>query len=344
MGGSAKRRQDKNVCHIDQSGKVTLEDIARECGCSRAAVSFALNRNHPIGDELKDRIFAAVDKLGYRPYGSYGRSQKRLVAVLSGWDFDPYTQKLYYSELQRHGFVMQICPLPRLPLTSQDEEVFKQLQKDPLLVGVINLHPDLNSFDLLKRIPGVPTVISDRRGSMLSSCSVDVEQLGVLAADYMCKLGCRQAAYVLWDEDSMDRKKIVQGLKERTEGRILLHFIEQSREDSSPDALCAKLQETYQSGVRMFFVQNTILARTLLQWSYRQRLFIPQDLSVFTIDYLTDAANLTPPLTAITFPYEKNIRLTVETLVANIHRQPAPEQKLACYIVERASTRLVENK
>ncbi len=48
-------------------GEITLEDVARESGVSRAAASRALNNREGVRDEVRDRIRLTAEELGYRP-------------------------------------------------------------------------------------------------------------------------------------------------------------------------------------------------------------------------------------------------------------------------------------
>jgi len=63
VGAAGKKRK--------RTGKrVTLEDIARHCGASRASVAQVLNRHgtdFPISEAMIQRVEASVRKLGYRP-------------------------------------------------------------------------------------------------------------------------------------------------------------------------------------------------------------------------------------------------------------------------------------
>ncbi|MFC8799142.1 LacI family DNA-binding transcriptional regulator [Promicromonospora sp. NPDC057138] len=47
--------------------RVSLLDVAREAGVSKSSVSNVI-RNHPhVRDAVRERVQAAIDKLGYRP-------------------------------------------------------------------------------------------------------------------------------------------------------------------------------------------------------------------------------------------------------------------------------------
>jgi DNA-binding LacI/PurR family transcriptional regulator len=45
----------------------TIADVCKEAGVSKATVSRVLNNTGQVTEETKERVFAAIDKLGYRP-------------------------------------------------------------------------------------------------------------------------------------------------------------------------------------------------------------------------------------------------------------------------------------
>mgnify|MGYP002352029830 FL=1 len=183
-----------------------MADVAREAGCSKSAVSYAILRNHPLSEELKARIFAAIERLEYHPYGSRSRPEKRAVALLADTAPDNSNRivHMFRGELQKHGLITQQYSLPRYtPFTSKDAELFSLLNNDPNLAGIICIHPDINSFDLLKRCKNVPSVIYHRENSMLSHILVLHQQIGELAAKHLVRLGYPKAGFVMFDEPEL---------------------------------------------------------------------------------------------------------------------------------------------
>jgi len=52
---------------IQTNRSITIEDVARAAGVSRAAVSKVIRDAYGVSDEMKAKVGAAIDELGYRP-------------------------------------------------------------------------------------------------------------------------------------------------------------------------------------------------------------------------------------------------------------------------------------
>jgi LacI family transcriptional regulator len=52
---------------IQVNHSITIEDVARAAGVSRAAVSKVIRDAYGVSDEMKDKVSAAISELGYRP-------------------------------------------------------------------------------------------------------------------------------------------------------------------------------------------------------------------------------------------------------------------------------------
>lgn len=52
---------------IQTNRSITIEDVARAAGVSRAAVSKVIRDAYGVSDEMKTKVGAAIDELGYRP-------------------------------------------------------------------------------------------------------------------------------------------------------------------------------------------------------------------------------------------------------------------------------------
>ncbi|MDD3154722.1 MAG: substrate-binding domain-containing protein [Victivallaceae bacterium] len=227
-------------------------------------------------------------------------------------------------------------------MSSALPQIAALLNNDSNLAGIICTHPDVNSFDLIKRCKNVPLVIYNRKGSMLSNGGSDIGRIGELAAAEFCRLRVKKAAFLMFDErNTNDSVQIIQAIQEYpalTRAGIAFEIAIQPRETLSEKAIAPVMEHLFDSGVRALLLQNTYLAERVLQWAYRRRMRIPEELSLFCVDFEGFAGFLSPPVSAITFPLEEIAKYTVESLMAKIEHRSIPEKRFSPYWLDRGST------
>lgn len=63
----------------------TMQDVAKRAGVSLSTVSYAMNGTRPISEETRQRVFAAMEELGYRPHAlarGLASKRSRILALL----------------------------------------------------------------------------------------------------------------------------------------------------------------------------------------------------------------------------------------------------------------------
>lgn len=71
----------------------TIADVAEAAGVSRSTVSYALSGKRPISDEVRQRVLAAVDELGYTPNAgarALASAQTHVIGVLAEFYADEF--------------------------------------------------------------------------------------------------------------------------------------------------------------------------------------------------------------------------------------------------------------
>ena len=328
---------------VKKSPKITLADIAREVGCSKSAVSYAILRNHPISEELRQRIFKAIDRLGYQPYGSRIRTSRKAVILLTDQWASTREILLFQEKLQEHGLLCQQCQLPRhADALNGKEDFYCFLNHNPLIAGIICLHPDINSFDLMKRVKNIPATIFCREDSMLCPSSVQLEALARLSVNHLLWINQRRVVFVMLEEPAPYAASIFNFIRQDSrlaKNGIRLEPFSFPMNQLSESNLAVRLDQIRQNGIRTFLTNNVALTLPILQWAYRRHYYIPNDLSIFAIDYCEESGQCVPPLTAVALPLEKLVDLTVEALLCKIANRPFPPRILNPILIDRGSTK-----
>ena len=93
----------------------TLKDVAAECGLTVTTVSRVLNNRGYISDETRKKVFAAMEKLNYKPNEvarSLSKKTTKTIGVIV-----PHIRHPYFSEMisnienaaGKHGYKIILC-------------------------------------------------------------------------------------------------------------------------------------------------------------------------------------------------------------------------------------------
>ena len=176
-------------------GTVTMADVAREAGVALGTVSKVVN-GQSVGAEFREKVAAAIDKLGYR-YNSSGKALRtdrtNIIALIIPNTINPYFALLanYVNlELEKQGYRMTLC-FSDYDI-GREQELIRLLQQNRV-DGVIAL-----TYNPSLVIPeGLPFVTIDRFFSVSVPCvASDNFGGGWLAARKLYELGCRRLAFL----------------------------------------------------------------------------------------------------------------------------------------------------
>ncbi|MBM3300897.1 MAG: LacI family DNA-binding transcriptional regulator [Deltaproteobacteria bacterium] len=335
----------------DSRQRVTQQDIADYVGVSRATVSAVVNRTRYVSPELREKILAAIEELGYVP-DIVARSMKTNRTMTIGLVLPNILSPIWATIARGVEDVARKAGFSTI-FYDTDEQI--ERMKDGLrklheqrVDGVI-LAPCGNCADVvsqhMSRI-GTPLVLVDRylEDFELDTVFSDSETGTYEAIGHLLETGRRRVAIItlslgistgrdrlrgyeraLKDHDMpIDAKLIVVGGRGEEEGYHGTRQLLMLPEEQQPDAL---------------FVSSHLMSIGALKAIREKDLQIPEDIAVIGFDDLPWMPLMASPLTVVSQPAYEMGAQAAEILMARLTEQ---EEKATQRIV--LATRLVHRQ
>ncbi|HSO68433.1 MAG TPA: LacI family DNA-binding transcriptional regulator [Arachnia sp.] len=178
----------------------TIEDVARQAGVSRAAVSKVIRNAYGVSDDMRRRVETAIDILGYRP--SVAARAMRGSSFTIGVEIPSLANNFFDSLLRGanatlDGTGYQIIIAPAGPDHDNGPKAIQALA-DRHVDGILAVSPAVPPPWLEKLGARVPLVMIGRHDeSQHYDTVVDDDLLGIrLAVEHLLGLGHRRIAHV----------------------------------------------------------------------------------------------------------------------------------------------------
>jgi DNA-binding LacI/PurR family transcriptional regulator len=334
-------------------GRPTLDEVATLAGVSRATVSRVVNGSPRVSLDVKLRVQAAIERLGYTP----NRAARSLVTKRS--------DSVALVIAQPTGQVFADPFFPRLlrgisaALTDTDRQLILLMPGSPaderrvadyLSAGhvdgalLVSLH-DSDSLPARLTDAGIPVVVLGRppHGSQASYVDADNRQGAHSAITHLISSGRRLIATITGPLDTAPGIDRLQGYRDALEaGGLTL--------DPSLEAMGGFTQEGAAAAMKLLlaahpdldavFASSDLMAASALSVLTESGRRVPTDVALVGFDDMAIATSTTPHLTSVRQPIEEMgqemARLLVDTLeVAN----PVPRRViLATQLIRRASS------
>jgi LacI family transcriptional regulator len=288
-----------------------MRDVAERAGVSVTSVSHVINKTRPVSYELRERVLAAMEELGYQPNRlarSLRSGKTQIIGTIVPDSADPF-----FAEVARgiedtafeNGYSLILC--------NSDANLSKEAFYTDVLVekrvdGIVFLAVGVSTeriLDLQQR--GMPVVVVDRElpGANVDLVVADNAGGGWSATCHLIDLGHRRIGYIAGPSDlTLSEYRHTGYCKALEETGI------------APDEdLVTRGAFDFESGYKAahqllakskrptaIFACNDLMAIGAICAAVELGLQVPQDLSVVGYDDVPLASYSNPPLTTIAQP------------------------------------------
>jgi len=311
-GNGQKRRRQRSKTEGARQQAATVSDVASLARTSTATVSRALNLPEAVSEDVRERVFAAVQKLGYIANNSaraLRQNQTRLIGIVV-----PTLKYALYATFYE-GIQASLAPMGFFALlTTSDydlkieaEQARKLVQRGAQGLVLVGKTHDrkLTEFLARARVPYVNTYVFDSTDNE-NIVGFDNVKAIATAVDYLVSLGHRDVVMLSGiTSNRNDRAQArVKGFLDAAQTHKLPIDKRVAEAPYSIEGGRAALREIFDRGVEPtgIICGSDMLALGAMQECRARGLKIPRDLSIIGFDDLDFAAHLDPPLSTVEVP------------------------------------------
>ncbi|MCP5514880.1 MAG: LacI family DNA-binding transcriptional regulator [Spirochaetales bacterium] len=311
--------------------KLTIDDVAKYCGCSRATVSRVMNHDKRVRPETAEAVEAAMEKLGYHPNSmaralSAGKTNTVAVVVPEKWQEQPYYIKLidaiedvadsrgYNIILKRRKYIDSVSEL--VNRKQVDGVIFRNMEETG---------KELALYGKMERM-GLPFILIGKPVSTYPFIKVDNVGGARAVASYLAEEGYKKILFIKGPElhvDSIDRLAGLKiGLSEK--GFNLDNLFLSDGDYSTESGYHAAKEYFAKNKADAVFAANDRMALGVLLYCRENGIKVPEELGIVGFDDNFFAEYLTPSLTTVKPPmYEIGI-VAMESLIRMIENSERP--------------------
>lgn len=325
--------------------KITIKDIAKECGVSIATVSLALSdKPNRVSQETKTRIIEVVKRLKYTPNRaavSLVTNRSKLIGVIISDLRNTHISSQFMAideELQNHGYTI-LCHI-----LNENGSDMQKMVNDLVSTGVegiifaqpVILTPkkdDVSPGTFLDTA-GVPVMCNDDFGLTCPGSDIcfNFSKGGYLATKYLIECGHTRIGCLSGPADFHVTKSRLDGYKKALQ-EAGIPFEEDLiyQGDYSMSSGCKALSYLLGQNATAIFSFNDDMAFGLYQSARNYGVNIPSDISIMGCDNVPFSDVLEVPLSTINVPTEEMGRVLAKELINIIENGGPGERRTIMY-------------
>ncbi|GHO45958.1 LacI family DNA-binding transcriptional regulator [Ktedonospora formicarum] len=320
-------------------GKLTIQDIARLAGVSKATVSRVLNAKPDVDPATRERILQIMQEQGFVPNvaaSSLAGGRSRLIGVV----IPPLTWPLITEILRGVSEVVEQSSYELLLYSVAHDlgdyeknkgTVIDRILASHLASGLLAVYPGSSIPHLTKLYDqGFPVVIIDDRETPTHVPWVSADnQTGAAAATrYLLQLGHRRIAFIQGPLEYEVSLKRYQGFCEALKEAGLTpdpELVQQGNFMAKSGLPGAKQFFTMEKRPTAIFAGNDQMAYDVLEDAEAHGVRIPGDISLIGFDDIPSSAYTRPALTSVRQPFYEMGRRATELLLSQLDApRPVP--------------------
>lgn len=303
-----------------------IRDVAIAAGVSTATVSRVMANKPHVREEVRKKVMAVVDQLGYRPNlvaQNLRAQQSKIIGLIVSDIQNPffrYIGRAVEDIAHQNGYSVILCNNDEDP---EKEKMYLQLMQDQNIAGII-LSPTRKATQEFERISklNIPMAVIDRRVDNLKVDNISTDN--VFSAEkiiaHLCNNGYKRIAGIFGDGSTTgkDRHKgYLNALKNANlkAPKELIKFTH-PREEAGYQATLQLLQLA--SPPDAIFTSNSLLAAGVLQAIQEKKLSIPDQIALATFDDTSWTKLVTPAITVVDQPAYEIGQTATELLMQRI--------------------------
>ncbi|MDO5410430.1 MAG: LacI family DNA-binding transcriptional regulator [Lachnospiraceae bacterium] len=313
---------------------VTITDIAKEAGVSISTVSRVMNNTKPVSPELRDRVYAIIDKHHFSPNilaQSLITKKTNIVGVIvpdiSNAVFGALTKGIN-SVCTDKGFTIMVCESGG---KTESEIKLLNILEERHIDGVLFAGVDVNT-ELVQEMQkkSYPVVLVTQEASSKESHITTVIHDNVQAVydvvQFLHENGHERIAYIggLANDFSSGKKRL-DGYKKAMRDlglKINDSYIEQR--EFSLDGGYEGMKKIYEESSRLpsaVVAGSDLIAIGAIKFLSSKHVSVPADISIVGFDDLDYAVYIRPELTTVRIPYFEEGQKAAEALLKSIEGQ-----------------------
>jgi len=326
-----------------QKRKVTIRDVAERAGVSKVTVSYILNGRQTavkISDETKQRVWAAVEELGYHPNAvARALARKRtdtiaiilqFPAVFRGWS--GFTNELMHGASDKAiqlGFDLILHTKAQSSITGELQAI-----TDGRADGALLLRDYDDPLPGMLAERGFPYVLFFTRSPRRDTYWVDCDNFlgGRLATEHLLRLGHSKILHLTGSPASASVVDRLAGYRDTLRVNnlpVLQEWIVQVNHPGDDFTSFARLMQSADRPTAVFAWSDDVAIRAM-SICRELGLRVPQDVAIVGFDSTVVCEHTNPPLTSVRQPIYEMASSAMQILVDLIEGKEPAERHSIC--------------